>query len=87
MIFYIDKPGFYRTFSDVPPVFVLLVDKQRETCGPLIFRLVQAGQKDLICRLLADHGAQNLQALHDDAVPVFLAQLQAVVMALGLSDE
>ena len=87
MIHYIDKPGYYRTFSDISPVYLTETDVLRARCSPLVFRLAERGQRDLLYKLLARHGARNVKGLHDDKVPTFLAELEAVALALGLSDE
>lgn len=87
MIHYIDKPGYYRTFSDISPTYLTEIDVLRARCSPLVYRLAARGQRDLLYKLLGRHGARNTKELHDDKVPTFLAELEAVSLALGLSDE
>lgn len=84
MIFYIDKPGFYQTFGGTPPALVPPSEMQRQKCGPLVHLLVRSHQKALVLKLLARHDAKNVRELRDDDVPVFLAELEAVALALGL---
>ena len=87
MIHYINKPGYYRTFNATSPVYLTEVDVLRTRCFPLVYQLVGRGQRDLLYKLLARHGAGNVKGLHDDKVPMFLAELEAVALALGLRDE
>lgn len=87
MIHYIDKPGYYRTYSDTPPVYLTEIDVLRARCAPLVYTLVARHGKELVLKLLGRHGARNVKGLHDDEVPTFLAELEAVSLALGLSDE
>lgn len=87
MIHYIDKPGYYRTFSDSRPTYLTETDVQRARCVPLVYTLVTRLGKDQVRKLLARHAAKNLKEVDDGDIPTFLAELEAVSLALGLSDE
>ena len=85
MIHFIDKPGFYRTYSAESPTLVTPVEAQRSQCVPLILKIVNARQTAALRTLMANHGAKNLKEISDDDVPVFLAELRAVTLVLGLA--
>lgn len=85
MIHYIDKPGYYRTFSGTTPVSVSDEEIKREECKHLMLNLLRASvRRETLRALLANHGAENLLMVPDSALPVLLAELRAAALVRGV---